>query len=142
MVSVALDVQNGDVMRDFKSVHIDKLRFGSRIIDRQGYKILVLSGNLDAYTASKFRKAVMSILGWTEKNLIIDMHNVRYMDGMGLSTLLSAMKRLNPNGGAVMLVGCNPHLQHLLTITRMSAIFSLHQNMDDAIQSISLQVSL
>ena len=78
----------------------------------------------------------MSILNGGEQHLIMDMHDIRYMDSSGLGILAFAVKHLSPNAGTVNLVGCNATTVRALFITQMSAFVALHQNMDEAMEAI------
>jgi len=111
--------------------------FGIQIVELQGHSILVLSGDIDVNSAPHLKHSIISILDRTDHDLIIDMHNVIYMDSTGVSTLLSAMKHLSPNGGSLNLVGCSPRIERILDITHLSSFIALHENMDDAIEAIS-----
>jgi anti-anti-sigma regulatory factor len=65
------------------------------------------------------------------------MHNIRFVDCTGISTLMSAVKRVSSNTGTVNLVGCKSQLVRILCITAMYAFIALHQSIDDAIEAIS-----
>lgn len=120
---------------------MEKSEFKYQVAELLGLKILVMAGEIDAYTAPQFEHSVKSILDMDVQHLIIDAHNLRYMDSIGLGILISVAKRLNPGSGTVNLVGCKPHIERIFRITKTSAIFALHQNMDDAIAGISPLVS-
>lgn len=124
-------------MSNFIPVSVDNLRFGSHIVELQGHNVLVLSGEIDAYTAPQLKQSIASILDGHEEHLIVDMLKVRYMESIGISILIFAVKRLSPNGGTVNLVGCQPHIDRLLSITKMSTIFTLYENMYDAMEALS-----
>jgi anti-sigma B factor antagonist len=109
----------------------------SKVVEMQGHKVLTVSGEIDAYSAPQFKLAVMNILDETDQHLIVDMHNIRYMDSSGFAILLSALKRLSPTGGSLHLIGCTPTINRLLEITKLSSIMALHQNMNDAMEALS-----
>jgi anti-sigma B factor antagonist len=131
----ALDVSN------VKLAGVLMLRLENQILEFQGYKILIPSGEIDLYTAPQFKQSLISILDETEQHLILDMHNVRFMDSTGISTLMSAVKRINSNGGTVNLVGTKPNIDRILCTTNISAFIASHQNIEDAIEAISSVVS-
>lgn len=114
---------------------INSSTLGSRIADIQGHRILILSGEIDSHTALQFKRAVTNILNEDERHLIIDMHNVSYMDSSGLGILAYAIKRLNPKRGTINLVGCNARIEHILYKTQMYAFITLCENMNDAMNS-------
>jgi anti-sigma B factor antagonist len=116
---------------------MENIRLETQIVEVQGHKVLNLSGEIDVYSAPQFKQAVVSILDGAQQHLIVDMHNVRYMDSSGFGILLSAVKRLRPNGGTVNLIGCASSIDRVLHITKLDAIFALHQNMDEVMKAIS-----
>jgi anti-sigma B factor antagonist len=136
-VSVRLKEQDGNIMTDhFDTANSDDLKFDVQIIDVQGHKVLVLSGEIDAYTAPLFKQAVTEILNGDEQHLIMDLQNLNYMDSSGFTILVSAVKRVSPHGGTVNLVGCKLHMDRILRLTKLSSMILLHQNIDDAIKAV------
>lgn len=99
-------------------------------------RVLDVVGEIDVYTAPQFKEAVNTALADGEKHLLINMAGVTYMDSSGFGTLLSATKRLRPQGGTVNLVKCNSAIDRILRITRLNTIFSTFDNLDEAIQAI------
>lgn len=115
----------------------DKSIFEFTVVESPEHKVLALSGEIDVYTAPQFKLAMTSILESVQKHLIIDLHNVSYMDSSAFMVLVFAMKRLRLIGGTVNLVGCKPHIAHMLQITNLSTLIPLHQEMDDAMKALS-----
>jgi len=124
------------------SINITERILDCKIENIQGHYMLFVSGDIDVHTAVQFKQAVTSILDVTERHLIIDIHNVEYMDSSGLGILAYAVKRLSHNSGTVNLVGCNPRIDNILYITQMSAFVRLHETMDDAINALFTPVSV
>lgn len=110
-----------------------RLETGLREID--GTKILDVTGEIDVYTAPQFKEAVNSIIAAGQKHLIIDMGDVTYMDSSGFGTLLSATRRLRPQGGTINLVRCNTAIDRILRITRLNTVFAMFDSVDDALKA-------
>jgi len=115
----------------------DKSGFEFTVVESPEHKVLALSGEIDVYTAPQFKLAMTSILESVQKHLILDLHNVSYMDSSAFMVLVYAMKRLRLIGGTVNLVGCKPRIAHTLQITNLSSIIPLYDNMDDALKALS-----
>jgi len=122
---------------DFKPTSVDELKFNSHITEIQGHRVITLTGELDLFSAPQFQQFIAGFLDGTEQNLIIDMHKVTYIDSTGISTLVSVLKRISPDGGTVNLVGCTPSINHILSVTKISNYVALHQNIDDALRALS-----
>lgn len=110
-----------------------RLETGLREID--GTKILDVTGEIDVYTAPQFKEAVNGIIAAGQKHLIIDMGDVTYMDSSGFGTLLSATRRLRPQGGTINLVRCNTAIDRILRITRLNTVFAMFDSVDDALKA-------
>lgn len=110
-----------------------RLETGLKEID--GTKILDVTGEIDVYTAPQFKEAVNGIIAAGQKHLIIDMGDVTYMDSSGFGILLSATRRLRPQGGTINLVRCNTAIDRILRITRLNTVFATFDNVDDALKA-------
>ena len=102
-----------------------------------GYKVLDMTGEIDVYTAPQFKESVNQIISTGQNDLIVNMESVTYMDSSGFGTLLSATKRLKPNGGTVNLVACNSAIDRMLRITRLNTVFGTFQTVDEVIEAIN-----
>ena len=122
---------------NFKPASADKSESNIQIIQIQGYQVLVLSGDIDVYSAPQLKQSIISILDEDTQHLIIDMHNVIYIDSCVITTLISAVKRVKSKGGTLNLVGCSSRIEHVLCITKVSAFMTLHANVEDAIEALS-----
>jgi len=111
-----------------------RLETSTREID--GLKVLDVAGEIDVYTAPQFKEAVNQLINSGQKDLIVNMGQVTYMDSSGFGTLLSATKRLRPEGGTVNLVACNSAIDRMLRITRLNTVFGTFRTIDEALQSI------
>ena len=130
--------QDGKIMStNILETIINSSTLNSRIAQIQGHTVLVLSGEIDSHTALQFKRTVTDILNGDERDLIIDMHNVSYMDSSGLGILAYAIKRVSPKRGTVNLVGCNARIEHILYKTQMYAFLTLCENMNDALNLIA-----
>ena len=112
---------------------MENIRLETELSEIDGTRILDVSGEIDVYTAPQFKEAVNQVLDSGQKHLIINMASVTYMDSSGFGTLLSATKRLRPQGGTVNLVKCNSAIDRILRITRLNTVFSTFDSVDEAL---------
>jgi len=118
-------------------VVLESIRLETSTREIDGVKVLDVTGEIDVYTAPQFKEAVNSILESGQKHLIINMAGVTYMDSSGFGTLLSATKRLRPQGGTVNLVKCNSSIDRILRITRLNTIFGTYDSVEEAIGAVA-----
>jgi len=112
---------------------LEGIRLETGLREISGTKILDVAGEIDVYTAPQFKEAVNGIIATGQKHLIINMGEVTYMDSSGFGTLLSATRRLRPQGGTINLVKCNNAIDRILRITRLNTVFATFDTVDEAI---------
>jgi anti-sigma B factor antagonist len=115
---------------------LEGIRLETSTHEVKGITVLNVAGEIDVYTAPQFKEAVNQVINTGQKDLVIDMAQVSYMDSSGFGTLLSATKRLRPEGGTVNLVACNSAIDRMLRITRLNTVFGTFQTVDEAVDAI------
>ena len=110
-------------------------RLQTQLRQKQEACVVDVKGEIDISTVPAFKAAVGEA---TESagHVIINMEDVTYMDSSGFGTLLSATKKLRPEGGSIHLVGCNDIITRMLRITRLNTIFEMHASEDDALRAL------
>ncbi len=114
---------------------MERIRLETETREVSGTKILDVEGEIDVYTAPQFKEAVNKVIADGQKHLIINMAGITYMDSSGFGTLLSATKKLRPQGGTVNLVQCNRAIDRILKITRLNTVFATYDSVDEAISA-------
>ena len=104
-------------------------------IDHQaGYVACRPSGELDAFTVSKFRQALAEIAD--QPRVLIDLSNVPFVDSAGLGALIGGIRRAREKGGDVA-VACNrPTLNRLLRTTGFDRIVTVAPTVEEAARSL------
>ena len=115
---------------------MEGIRLETSTREVNGYKVLDMTGEIDVYTAPQFKEAVNQIISAGQKDLIVNMERVTYMDSSGFGTLLSATKRLRPEGGTVNLVACNSAIDRMLRITQLNTVFGAFQTVGEAVAAV------
>ena len=112
---------------------MEGIRLETQLKEIDGTKVLDVTGEIDVYTAPQFRDAVNTVINSGQKHLVVDMTNVTYMDSSGFGALLSATRRLRPQGGTVNLVKVSSAIDRILTITRLNTVFTTYSSVEDAL---------
>lgn len=115
---------------------MEGIRLETNTHEIDGFMVLDVAGEIDVYTAPQFKEAVNQIINTGQKDLVIDLAQVTYMDSSGFGTLLSATKRLRPEGGTVNLVGSNSAIDRMLRITRLNTVFGTFPTIEDALGAV------
>ena len=112
------------------------LRLGIDVQQASGHPVLHVTGEIDIYTAPLFKQAVVNLVSDGNKDVIIDLSGVTFMDSSGFGTLLGATRRLRPSGGGLHLAGPNTTIQRMLRLTRLDSIMRIYDSTDEAVRAV------
>ena len=92
--------------------------------------------NLDARDAPEFKKQVIDlIVNNSARHVIIDLHQLQFIDSSGLGSFLSVMKTLNTQGGDLKLSCMNSPIRTMFELVAMHKIFEIFNTNEEAIRS-------
>ncbi|MDQ7065591.1 MAG: anti-sigma factor antagonist [candidate division KSB1 bacterium] len=91
---------------------------------------------LDALTKDAFFQSVMGVYH-PGKAVILDCHNLDYIDSAGISALISLRKRIVQNADRLILVGLHPDLIDLFHISRLHRVFDIIDTLEMALKSLN-----
>lgn len=94
---------------------------------------------IDVAVASEFRNRLLDLIDQGQRNLVVDLSTVNFIDSSGLGALVSALKTLKANGGQgdVRLAHLQPSVVDLLEIIRLNRVFATYPSVDGAVESYS-----
>jgi anti-sigma B factor antagonist len=82
---------------------------------------------LDAVIAANFREALIERIGQGQRNIVLDMSQVNFMDSSGLGALVSIMKHLG-HAGRLHICGVTPSVMAVLKLTRMDRVLKTFES--------------
>jgi anti-sigma B factor antagonist len=104
--------------------------------EREGIAILELKGRITVGPeASALRDKVAALIAAGERNLVLEMAKVDYVDSTGLGALVICATSLRKNGGNVKLVNLNRRNIELLVMTKLATVFEIFTDEQDAVNS-------
>ena len=104
--------------------------------EREGIKILDLQGRLTVgAAASHLRDWVTRLHGEGTNQVILNLADVDYIDSTGLGTLVICFTTLQKAGGGLRLLNLNKRNLELLVLTKLSTVFQLFKDEQDAVNS-------
>jgi anti-sigma B factor antagonist len=65
-------------------------------------------------------------------NLVVDLHEVTFIDSMGLGALVGARRKVHAFRGSFALAGCNPGVLRVFRLTGLDRVFTLHDDLATA----------
>ena len=80
---------------------------------------------------------VQSLLQQGNKNIVIDLGGVSYVDSAGLGELVHAYATTKNKGGSLKLLNVNKKLRDLLVVTKLLTVFDTYDNESAALSSFN-----
>ncbi len=100
-------------------------------------KILIaeLYGEMDHHASEKIRKDIDEMMQtYGAKHLIFDFERVNFMDSAGIGIILGRYRKLEPEGGRVLIVRCS---QKIRTIMHMAGVFTVAGYMETVAEAVA-----
>ncbi len=83
------------------------------------------------------RESIMSVIEQAERiNLILDFCNVRFLSSAVLGLLIRISKKIYERDGQLRLCNINPKIHKVFKITRLTKIFDIYKDTEDAVESL------
>lgn len=110
-----------------------------RIITRtaNGIPIIELSGEVDAYTCSMLRDAMVEVIEQGNPMVVVSMADVEYIDSSGLGTLVGGLKRASEHSGRIAVVARSIQIRKVFEITGLEKVFPLFETEIDATAALA-----
>lgn len=110
-----------------------QLRINTRTID--GVLIVDCHGRLVfGEESANLRDTVKKLIN-ENKNIVLNLSGVSYIDSGGLGTLVALYTSAQTNGGKIKLASLTPRVGDLLQVTKLVTIFEVYDNEEQAVQS-------
>lgn len=88
--------------------------------------ILMVAGRLTLGEASaSLHKAVEETVTSGDKDIVVDMHDVQYVDSSGLGALVTCLTCARNHGGTLKLANLQPRIQDLLDVSSLYMVFQI-----------------
>jgi anti-sigma B factor antagonist len=100
--------------------------------------VLELSGRVSILEEHDLRRVAWDLIEQGERNFVINLANVSYLDNSGLGQLCWIYTVLRNRGGEMRLLKPTPRIKRLLTITRLDTVFICFDRETDAIESMNV----
>ena len=106
---------------------------------RHGAEILRLVGPLTAGTGvGALRRLEPDLLDGPDRNMVLDLSEVGYVDAAGIGELLRLHRRVTALGNTLVLAGLPERVREVLRITRLTGDLDLATDLRDALARLSL----
>ena len=95
--------------------------------------LYALGGSLDIATSPTLRAALFDAVARDEREIVVDLTHLEFLDSTGLGALIGAHKRAAENAGSVRLVAQEGQILRLLRITGLLDVFAVYPTVDAAL---------
>ena len=98
--------------------------------------IKVVEEKLDTHIAPTLKSELVLVSGNGEKNIVLDLENVRYCDSSGLSAILVANRLCKNANGTFVLTGLQTAVERLITISQLDTVLNITPSLEGAVDFI------
>ncbi|HLI03594.1 MAG TPA: STAS domain-containing protein [Terracidiphilus sp.] len=110
------------------------LTIASRSVD--GVSVLDLSGRITLGEGSvQLRDAIRDLIGKGQKNILLNLGDVSYIDSSGLGELVSAYTTAKNQGASVRLLNLTKKVKDVLQLTKLYTVFDIYDDEATAVGS-------
>jgi len=93
--------------------------------------VIKLEGELDAITAEDARRVFSDVLDSYNKNVVIDMTNVTFIDSSGIGAIVYLYKRLKSNDRDLVITGLSHQPQDIISLLRIDKCIKTYATVND-----------
>jgi len=98
--------------------------------------ILDLNGRITlGETAASLRDNIRELLDAGQKNILLNLAQVGYIDSSGLGQLVGSFATVNGRGGQLKLLNLQTRLHELMQVTKLITVFDCYTNESAAMRS-------
>lgn len=105
-----------------------------RLDDRRG--LIVLKGEVDIYTAPRFKEDLLALIDEGLTDILVDLTQVEFIDSTALGVLIGGVKRLHPLEGHLLVIADSRPVLKILTITGLDRVFSVYPDREQALAAL------
>lgn len=98
-----------------------------------GYPLVTLSGECDAFTAPFTHGAVSALIDSGYTGIIIDITDLRYMDGAGFEALDGCCTKMKTVDGMLLIVNPGKNIENIYELLREKDSCEIERTVEDAL---------
>ena len=91
---------------------------------------------LDAHNSGDLKAVMLKFYEEGNKNILIDLKDVRFIDSSGLGALVSGFKNAISHQGSLKLASLQPQVKSMFELTRLHRVFEIFPSLTEAIESL------
>ena len=99
--------------------------------------IVRIGGDVDLYSSPEVRNTILDLTGKKQKNILVDLHQVNYMDSSGVATLVEGLQQVNRYKGKLILFGLDAAVKEVFELSRLDKIFEIYPDEKTALENLT-----
>lgn len=104
--------------------------------EKYGAVIIELKGNvMGGEDTKEFNEMLHKLVDEGKINIIVDLHDVKFMNSSGLGMLIGGLTTMKKANGTLKLARVTDKIESLLIITKLITIFEFYETVDEAVNS-------
>ncbi|MDD5066453.1 MAG: STAS domain-containing protein [bacterium] len=92
--------------------------------DKKG--ILSIFGDVDLYSVIKLKEELEKLITSDIVTIIVNMHNVTYIDSSGIGALIGSLKKITAKSGKLYLIEVPENVMKIFRFTSLHKIFHIY----------------
>lgn len=101
---------------------------------RNGKTVLSLrEERLDAHNSGELKERISKLFEEGGRDIIVDLHEVEFIDSSGLGALLSGHKNAIQRSTGFALAGLQPRVKSMFELTRLQRVFDIYPDLCGAL---------
>lgn len=97
--------------------------------------IVTAHGAIAEVEAHRLERELLSQIDQGAVTIVVDLSDVPFITSAGLAAFMLAHKRVRGLGG-VRLVGTQPLVRHIIEVTKLTKLFTLHDSIGEALPDV------
>jgi anti-sigma B factor antagonist len=107
-----------------------------RSVVRDGLGLIELSGEVDLYTAPRFKDDLIALIDEGVARIVIDLSQVTFIDSTALGVIIGGVKRLHERDGSLALVAVSRPVVRILDITGLDRVLTIFDTREAAFAAL------
>jgi anti-sigma B factor antagonist len=99
-------------------------------LEGERYTVIGLEGDVDLSCSPDARKSILDVLH-ADKNLLIDLGKVTYIDSSGVASLVEGYQTAKKQSLKFGLVGVSEAAMSVLKLARLDKVFPIHDSVEE-----------
>ena len=107
-----------------------------RSLLHDGLGLVELSGEVDLYTAPRFKEDLVGLIETGVEAIVVDLSRVTFIDSTALGVIIGGVKRLRERDGRLAIVAGSRPVVRILGITGLDQVLTVFDTRDEALAAL------